>query len=396
MFEKIVLRHSKTGSALTLGEIAEALLFYQHVHLILDSGSLGELIRSLGTSELLALVERKRLTAVYAEDMLGAYTQTIQGIQQHSFAAFFISGNKLKGTVWRSRSERLANALKLAGHSGGEARRLTERFTKSIEITRYASNLFVEKGVHIAAVNSLDDAGYVAAAIRRMLRDQPGFEIFAEKVSVEVVKMSAEKFFLHTNINFAAGNDHRKQIDPTLEPLTQGHLVSALLDASADLSVASHYGGDFYTSLVNSDLVRLRCAELLKRSGISAAQMQQFKDVALPNYPTIREVINSGERSFAEFEKLLDQSAKFRESIHKMGPDASLVAEYLKEVSQEGWLSSLPGKGLRFVIGLIVGAITGDVAGATVGAADMFLLDKLKGWRPNHFVDGKLRPFLDT
>lgn len=396
MFEKIVLRHSRTGSALTAGEIAEALLFYQHVHIVLDAGSLGGIARSLGTSEFLSLVERKRLTAVYAEDMLAANTQIVQGIQHHSFAAFFISGNKLKGTVWRSRSERLANLLKMVGHSGGEARKLTERFARNIDTTRYANDLFIESGVHMAAMNSLDDADYVVAAIRRTLRDQPGFDTFAERLSVEVVKLSAQQFVLNTNINFAVGNERRRQLDPTLEPFTQGHLVSALLEASADLSVASHYGGDFYTSLVNSEIVRLRCAELLRRSGISTAQIQQFKDVVLPKYPTIREVINSGERSFAEFEKLLDQSGKFRESIHKMGPDANLVAEYLKEVSQEGWLSSLPGKGLRFVIGLIVSATAGDVAGATMGAADMFLLDKLKGWRPNHFVDGKLRPFLET
>jgi len=39
---------------------------------------------------------------------------------------------------------------------------------------------------------------------------------------------------------------------------------------------------------------------------------------------------------------------------------------------------------------------TGLAVGAASSAADTFLLDKLlKGWRPNHFVDGKLKPFLD-
>ena len=68
MFEKVVLRRSQNGLGLSLGEVAQALLFYQNVHLVLDMQSLSDLSRSLGTGELLALVERKRLTAVYAED----------------------------------------------------------------------------------------------------------------------------------------------------------------------------------------------------------------------------------------------------------------------------------------------------------------------------------------
>jgi hypothetical protein len=77
VFEKIVLRRSDSGVALTLGEVAEALLFYQNVHLVLDPGSLQSLSGSLGLSELLALVARKRLTAVYSEDNLACVTQTV-------------------------------------------------------------------------------------------------------------------------------------------------------------------------------------------------------------------------------------------------------------------------------------------------------------------------------
>lgn len=43
MFEKIVLRRSEDGLSPTVGDLAEALLFYRHVHLMLDRGSLGSL-----------------------------------------------------------------------------------------------------------------------------------------------------------------------------------------------------------------------------------------------------------------------------------------------------------------------------------------------------------------
>ena len=394
MFEKIVLRHSQTGIPLTLGEIAEALLFYQKVHVILDSLSMATIIRTLGTSELLALVERGRITAVYAEDMLMATNENVGWAQNHSFMTAMISGERDKNEILKSRRARLENILVMSNHSRTEARKLAERFIKRIPITRYSSDYFIEGGVHKAATGGLSDPAYLTAAMRRALRDQVGFESFAENLRVNLTKVSADKFYIDSNIDFAAGNARRKEVDPSLESVGESGLLVRLLDASADLNIASFYGGDFYTSLTNSDIVRLRCTELLKRTDISATQLQQFKDIVLHEYPAIREVINSGERSFAEFEKLLDQSEKFRRNVHKMGPDESLVAEYFRETKTEGWLSSLPAKGARFVIGLGLGLVN-PVVGAGWGAADSFLLDKLKGWRPNHFVDGKLKPFLD-
>jgi hypothetical protein len=99
-------------------------------------------------------------------------------------------------------------------------------------------------------------------------------------------------------------------------------------------------------------------------------------------------------RSFSDFESLLDKAERFREQIAGVNPDGNLVADYFKEVSKEGWISSLPAKTFRYVVGLGVG-LASPLAGAALSAVDLFLLDKLKGWRPNHFVDDKLKPFLE-
>ena len=70
MFEKIVLRRSETGTAITAGQIAEALLFYQNVHLIIDLGSFGQLIRQIGPETLLSVLQHGDCTAVYCEEIL--------------------------------------------------------------------------------------------------------------------------------------------------------------------------------------------------------------------------------------------------------------------------------------------------------------------------------------
>jgi hypothetical protein len=285
--------------------------------------------------------------------------------------------------------------LEMMQVSGGDARRLADRFLRRVPITRYSGDVFVTGGVHKSAAADLTDLDYLTAAFRRMLREQVGFEAYAERLRVDVTKLSAEQFTLSHNIDFVKGNTRRKEVNPALENLTEGNLLAALLDASADLNIASHYGGDFYTSATNSDIVRIRYAEVLKRTGLSREQLKQFQDIVLSGYPTIREAIDSGSRTFGEFEKLLDKSDSFRETIHKIGPDASLVNEYFNEVRKEGWFSSVPVKGIRYVVGLALGAVSPAV-GAAASAADMFLLEKLKGWRPNHFVDDKLKPFLES
>ena len=180
MFEKIVLRRSEaTGAALTLGEVAEAMLFYQNVHLVLDPGSLSSLGQALGIEELLALIARKRLTAVYAEDMLGANTQTIGSVPRHGFLCATQSG-KAGGQVQKSRRGRLEIQLEKITISRGEARRYADQFMGLIPIKNYASDYFVPGGIPKAASADMDDSGYVREALRKVLRTQVGFEQFAD------------------------------------------------------------------------------------------------------------------------------------------------------------------------------------------------------------------------
>ena len=322
MFEKIVLRRSETGVALTLGEIAESLLFYQNVHLVLDPQAIHALSASLGIRELLALVARKRLTAVYAEDMLMARHDSVGSVQHNEFVTGMLSG-KQNQKVQTSRRGRLELTLENSGHSSGEARKLADRFIELIPIKKYSGDYFTPGGIHRSATADLNDAGYVTASIRRVLQDQIGFESFAENLQLEVTRLEG-KFVIRSNIDFTAGNMRRKAINPALDAITEGNLLVALLDANADVNIASLYGGDFYTSSMSSGIVRIRFAELLKRTGISVTQLQQFRDIVLADYPAIREVINSKER-FEEFERLLDQSDRFRLSVHQMSPDANLV-----------------------------------------------------------------------
>ena len=186
MFEKIVLRRSETGVALTLGEIAEAMLFYQNVHLVLDPGAIDAISKSLGMREFLALVRRKRVSAIYANEMLMTHTTNVGSIPRHGFLAGFISG-KPNEQPRKGRRAVLELTLENSGHSRGEARKLAGQFIELIPVKQYSSDYFIPGGIIKSATADLNDASYVTTAVSHVLRNQVGFEPFADNLRVEIV-----------------------------------------------------------------------------------------------------------------------------------------------------------------------------------------------------------------
>jgi hypothetical protein len=114
-------------------------------------------------------------------------------------------------------------------------------------------------------------------------------------------------------------------------------------------------------------------------------------------------VINSGERTLPEFLRLVRDAEQFRKWLHSQNPDASLLREYQAAATAKTWADKLPTKGIRFAIATGLG-LAGEVvmptgistmAGIAIGAGDTFLLDKIvKGWRPNQFIENRMRSFV--
>lgn len=103
MFDHIVLRRAESGDVISFGQIAEALLYYQHVHLVVDRDTFRNLIRTIGIQGVLKLLQRPEVSAVYNEELLVAYTETVGGFQMHRCEAITITGHESVGTFKTSR-----------------------------------------------------------------------------------------------------------------------------------------------------------------------------------------------------------------------------------------------------------------------------------------------------
>jgi len=389
-----VLRRSDKGPALTAGELAEALLFYQNVHLVLDFGSLNGLIRQIGMPTLVSLLTRPNISAVYCKNSLATHTETKNNISTHSFIAYSLAGDQEVGQLTSQKKILEWILTKKFEYGKKQAKRLVERFRFKVPIRDLTNDHFINGGIIEAAKQDLIDESFVYNSIRLALVDILGADNIPDNFIFKP-HVGKTEFQIETDLNFLKINDIVKKRQSHDGDITPAHLIGNILNARADTILASYYGGEFYTSDLTSEIIRLKYSELLRRVGIEKNEINEFNEIVVSTAPSLREVINSGERSFDEFLKMLDKSQRFREWAKGVNPDEKLVKEYWNEVAAEGWLDKLPSKVLRYIIGTAIGAIE-PVTGHAVSIADSFILDKIVGgWRPSHFVERTLKPFID-
>lgn len=393
MFEHIVLRRAEGGLPISAGYIAEALLYYQKVHVFIDRGTLFNLIQQIGTGRILPLLRRAEITAVYCEEMLGTHTESVGVCQFHNFVAMTMNGNRDVGQ-FKTPLERLQYDLERTSIPKAEIKRFTKAFLDLVPIRKFSGNHFLQGGITDAAKRDVQDVEYAGRAIRKAIAAGPGGYLVGDDLKFEVIT-SDLGMFVFTDLDLSYINLQRAQVIPPADPITIAHLLSNILDARADLALASFYGGDFVTSAVTSSIIQVRHTELLRRSKLNVDSREQFTEVVLPDSRSLAEIIDSGERSFDDFLSLLDRAARFKDWLKGVNPDEDLIRTYMRDVSSEGWIQRLPAKSLRYVFTLASGA-TNPVTGLVAGLVDNFIVEKLfSGWRPNHFISGKLSPFVN-
>lgn len=392
MFEHIVMRRSEGGQPVTAGQIAEALFYYQKLHLFIDRETLVSLIKQIGTGGVLTLLKRTDVSAVYCEELLATSTSSIGVLQCHNFVTIVSAGPKDAGQ-FKTPRERLKFDLERHGVPKDNAKRFSKIFFQTVPIRRFSGNYYISGGIPAAAKLDLLDIENTKMALRQAVATMPGGYVPGDDLTLNITE-SDLGFFVFTNLDLEKINKRLSKVAPTPEPITLGHLLSNLLEARADFSLASFYGGDFVTSASRSAIIRTRHQELLKRTALNKSSRDTFIEMVLPDSPSIAEVIDSGERSLDEFFHLLDKAARFKGWLKQVNPDENLIRTYTRDITSEGWIQRLPAKVLRYMFNLGL-EVTHPTAALAASLADHFLIEKLlSGWRPNHFVTGKLQPFV--
>ncbi|RRN54611.1 hypothetical protein EIM48_13755 [Pseudoxanthomonas sp. SGNA-20] len=386
MFDRIVLRRSDRNSSVSFGEIAEALIFYKNVHLVLDPTSAMQLVRQIGADNFFRLLTLKKVSATYIEEYMGVKAVQLGYVDQYEIVAASIFA---KGAGKPTRVERAAERIfQMAGFDKKASIKHAEKFFGTAKLRSLSSDDFIKGGVIKAAYDDLRDGEFVTAAIRRVVAQIAPNYPNPEQISFEVIQFR-DHFQVSTNLELPIFRSAALVQSPSISSL-----IVSLAQARADLAMAGYYGCDFRTSLASSEVVRLRSSDLLRRSGMNADELSLFREVVLDGFPHLGRLLDEGDKTPEDFFSLLEASDKFGCWISGVAPDEKLVAEYLRSTASRVWIDSSPGRLLRFVFSFGAG-MANPAVGAVVSLADSFLLERLLGgWRPSHFIDGKLKPFL--
>jgi len=396
MFESVVLRRPVFGDKrLDPGLLAEVLLFYQNVYLILDHGSLISIVNAIGAEALLKLIEDGHVKASFVRENMGTTTAAPLGIPFHRFVAYQLRGKKKKKRIF-SKQELIRTALERTQGNPSQTRRIATNLERRIPIEKLEHAAGKPLDILGMAHEDLQDSQYTNAAIRLVLQELvPGFRIPAEWYFRAIE--TKHGFVVDTNFDLGAVNtEYHRSVPPEHSSITPAYLLTHILDARADIAFAGKHMAELVTSPMASQALWIKFSTMLEKRIQNAQEIELFQHTHL-EAGTIRESINSGERTFAEFLDILEEAQKFKEWLKDVHPEIGLLKEYYKAATAKTWADKLPAKTLRFAFFTGLGAIAEAVlpmGGVGTAAADTFILGKfLKGWRPSQFVEEKLSAF---
>jgi hypothetical protein len=126
-------------------------------------------------------------------------------------------------------------------------------------------------------------------------------------------------------------------------------------------------------------------ARLIASANKGVKLAETFHEEIVENVPRIREVVNSGQRTFDEVADLIERAAKFKHWVRGKDSSESLRRDYIRDVSHTELADKLPPRAVRMLVmtgaGIALSAVTGPISGGlgalALNSADYFLIDRL-------------------
>jgi hypothetical protein len=401
MFDNIVVyRNSHNiGPLINKGLLAEALLFYGNVHLLLNRGTLSALWNELGTDGIERLLDRPEIRFSYLQQNFGTVSAGPLGLKNYNFAIFEI-GSTRKARL--SKQEEFEQILERSLGQSQATRRHVKRLLSATSFPRVEDDLKPDD-LTKSARGDLDDPVFVQEAVAAALQSLlPSYRL-PNDWYFRILKFADGSFAVDTNLNFDELNrEYHKSVPVEHSSISPDYLLTFLYDSHVGTYLASRYSAEFIHDPLCSSIMKLKYVSLFRRRERSVNEIDLFQDLHLEGRP-LSEVLNRNERTFDEFLQLLEKATKFKAWLRGVNPDQKLLEEYFQAVTRETWADRLPARSMRWVIttGLATAVEALYPTGAAIaaaqglGLADATVLDKiLHGWKPDQFVKGPMSEFV--
>ena len=383
MFDRIIFKNQTGyGPLIDVGAVAEALLFYGHVSIIANSGTIKYLLTQIPPFVFLDLVHSKRITLFYVSDQVGIRTtERRDHLPLHDLVTFSSPQHTINKVPPEVFYERTQNRL------------ASRQFAKAIQSIDH--DLFDQRAV-LSSFENFELLEPVVSSIIHTLAPQ-----YKQPDNVRFrIERENQGFIVNTNINFPNLNtEYHYSVPKEHSSISPAYLLSLFQSTQEDLYFSARLDSEVAVSFLSRKIHSQSLNSILNRRFESEKQIKVFGDLTLESGHAIREFVNSGKVPFADVVRLLDKADKFRAWLEKQPPDASLVKNYYRAIIENSWVEKLPVKTTRWGIftaagigiDLLGAGGIGTSIGVSLGAFDTFVLDKLiGGWKPHHFVEGEL------
>jgi hypothetical protein len=402
MFEAVTV----TSDNVDAGLVAEALVYYQRVNVVVAGGVLIELIKKFGRDSLIRAIEGGALQLTYERNNYVVQTESAP-FRTHSFQMMNFA-KTAEGRSINSVADEIENIFE---RNFGKSK-TTKDFTRKI----VDSVLSRDKRDEIVSASLRDalDQEFITEAIRAWLKEMvPEYQL-PKNFRVETADTGKGIVFI-SGLDFSEINKfYHRRIPVSHSSVTDSYLLAHIIGLRKEMVFGANADSDVWLGPGSASMLRVKTDALIKMTGRSRSNIETFHVVEFEGR-SFQEVINNGQRSVEELFTLLETSdaQKFKAWLSQQSPDGTLIKEFDRAVFQSaGWTQKLPfkvGKIISFAgLGALIDAGVGTMGLATlatsglsalsdvvVGSSDEFLLSKLlKGWKPNQFIDGPAKTFL--
>lgn len=403
MFEHAVFRrrdNDDSNGGIDIGLLAETLLFYGKVDLLLSRGNLGSLLRKIGPDALNRLASLPAVTVTFAPEYFVSHTENLP-IPIHNFMAFTVLG---KDAVLNSKQARIDDVFLKNMSNRFDAKKQSQIFSSKVEERTVETGL-VGANFFENANNDLNDERYVREAMLAIIKERfPDFKIPVDWYFRP--KFRGDGFAIETNLDFKTMSAEQKLVNIGQEEISTPSFLSEMLEARTGLSLSAEYNADVIVAPSCARLMQIKINGILSQRLAREGDISSFQSVFLGESRSVGETITSKQRPFSEFLDFLEKrdTSKFKVWLAEQNPSEALVRSYHNEVVAGTWIEKLPMKVLRFAffsglgigLDLIAPSGLGTIVGIASGVGDSFMFDRLvKGWKPNQFVDGSLTSFTE-
>jgi hypothetical protein len=355
-----MLDHIALIDDVSLGRLAEAMLYYGKVSVFTSETLVNDLCRDLGPERLVAFLDdhKERLQLRYV-DWFPCASVSYGGKKRE---VDFYLGDEATMCV----DEPFLRHLRLTGSLPTPTGYVQNRKLSSQLLTHIATDSVSSELFESFFSKDLADVklpAFLDSWVRQQTPEVP-LRRLLQTVNVRF-DLAVTPFGGHTvSVKADARIPHELWVD--LNEVITTYVVSNLI-----LPIWAQMQSDAYMNEDTAFAVRSGVRAVLNRTARSSAAIKGFEEAIFSHAPAVRQAVDTGARSFREFCTLYERGYKFRKWVDGLRFDAQLVAEYVDAVTADHWSSKLPSKTVRWALftgaGMAVDALGAGGVGTAVG-----------------------------